>query len=86
MMKITNSGSVSCVVELSVGAGRNGMSVKIAGAHEDCTTGGHYYTCHNPCSFAYYYILLAIFSGVLQKHTAAERRRLLVTLLVDIWR
>ena len=40
-MKMTNSGRVSCVAELSVGAGRNGMNVKIAGAHEGCTTGGH---------------------------------------------
>jgi len=44
MMKMTNSGHVSCVAKLSVGAGRN---EQIAGAHEDCTTGGHYYTCHN---------------------------------------
>ena len=41
-----------CVANLSVGAGRYGRSVKIAGAHEDCTTPGHYYTCHK-CDSAY---------------------------------
>ena len=47
MTMITNSGRVLCVAKLLVGAGRNIRSVKIAGAHKDCTTGGHYYTCHN---------------------------------------
>ena len=47
MMKMTNSGHVSCVAKLSVRARRNGQSVKIAAARDDCTTGGHYYTCHN---------------------------------------
>ena len=37
-MKMTNCGHVSCVAKLSVGAWRNGQSVKIAGAHEDSTS------------------------------------------------